>query len=603
MLMMLTPIFPFKFSHFPLTQTRIFSAPNSLLSFCQTPNYDLKYWNSLISEASKNGNSKESFYIYKRMRMDKVEPDSITMINLLRSLVDLGSLREAKAIHCATVVLGLCENVFVSTALLSAYSKLAGLTDARKVFDEMPERDCVVWNIMISGYSQNGHPEKSIGLVRDMAKSRVRADMFTVLPVVSSIRQTKSVGLGKEMHAHVIRNGSDFQVSVPNSLIDMYCECGVLSYAQKMFNLLGDKTVVSWSSMIKGYVNHDKSLDALSLFVKMKIDGARVDFITVINVLPACVNIGALEQVKNLHGYSVKLGLNALASLNTALLISYAKCGCIEIARKLFDEEKITKDIISWNSMISAYAKHGASSQCFKLYSEMKQSNLRPDEITFLGLLTACVNSGLVEEGRTLFKEMQKTYACQPSQEHYACMVDLLGRAGHVDESRELVKTMPFKPDAQVWGPLLSACKMNNSETNVAEAAAEKLISIEPGNAGNYVLLSNIYAAAGKWDRVAKMRSLIRDKGLKKTAGCSWLEINGRVHEFRVADRSHQNTTDMLIVLRNLELESKLSRDETESTLINAHLFHYYEALCLIIIMTTIFSLISKQDCQLASKS
>ncbi|XP_012072150.1 pentatricopeptide repeat-containing protein At1g11290, chloroplastic-like [Jatropha curcas] len=539
----------------------------------KSDNDNLNYGNSSVLEVSKTVNTKESFWSYERTRTEKIERDTDTVINLLRSTVDSSSLIGGKAIHCVILVCGLCRNVSVGTALLFMYSKLSSLADARLLFDEMPEKDCVVWNIIISAHSQNGYPQKSLEFLRYMGGSGVRADMFTALPAVSAIRKLKSLELGKEMHAHVIRNGSDFQVSVPNSLIDMYCECDCLQYAQKIFDLLENKTGASWSSMIKGYVNHDKSLDALSLFSKMKQEGPFVDFITVIIILPACVNVGALEQVKYLHGYSIKIGPN-MVFVNTALLVSYAKCGCIEMARTLFDEEKISKDVIAWNSMINAYAKHGASSQCFELYNQMKQLNLEPNEITFLGLLTACVNAGLVKEGREIFKEMVKTYACLPRQEHYACMVDLLGRAGHVSEAREIVKTMPFKPDALVWGPLLSACKIH-SDTKLAEVAAKELISIEPRNAGNYILLSNIYAAAGKWNGVAKMRSFLRDRGLKKTPGCSWLEVNGRVHEFHAADRSHPKADDIHTVLKNLELEIKETRNKFELTLLNSDFVHF----------------------------
>ncbi|KAF3449968.1 hypothetical protein FNV43_RR06047 [Rhamnella rubrinervis] len=489
----------------------------------------LDHWNSLISEASQNENAQESFALFERMRMEKLEPNSATVINLLRSSVDLNSLKAGKLVHCLVIVSNLCQDLCVNTALLSMYAKLGAVKHAKLLFEKMPEKDCVVWNIMISANSRNGYPQESLRLLRLMGRFGVRADLFTAIPAISSIAQLKSIELGKQMHAHVMRNGSDYQVSVHNSLIDMYCECNQLCSARKIFDLVPNKTQVSWSAMIKGYVTHDQSLDALSLFTHMKYDGTRVDFITVINVLPACVNIGALENVKYLHGYSSKLGLNSLSSLNTAFLISYAKCGCIEMARKLFDEEKINyKDVITWNSMISAYSKHGNCNQCLELYSQMKQANMKPDEVTFLGLLTAC--------------------------EHYACMVNLLGRAGHIDEARELVKTMPFEPDARVWGPLLSACKMH-SETGLAEFAAEKLITIEPKNAGNYILLSNIYAAAGKWDGVAKMRCVLRDRGLKKTPGCSWLEINGHVHEFRVADQSHPRSYYIYSILEILEVE------------------------------------------------
>lgn len=392
----------------------------------------LGYWKGLIFEVSQSGSV-------------------VSMIDLLRESVNLGSLRTGKAVHCLVLVSDLSKDLSVNTALLSMYSKLGSLRNARLLFEKIPEKDLVVWNIMISAYSKHGKPKESLEKLRSMANFGVRTDLFTAIPAISSIRQLKSIEWGKQMHAHVMRNGSDYQVSVHNALTDMYCECDSLMYAQKVFENVTMKTVVSWSSMIKGYVNHDQNLDALSLFYKMKTDGVKADFIIVINILPACVNIGALEQVKCLHGYSVKLGLNLLASVNSALLISYAKCGCIDMARKLFDEEKIDgKDIITWNSMISAHAKHGDWSQCFELYNQMKQLDMKLDRVTFQGLLTACVNSGLVKEGREFFKEMREIYGCRPSQENYACMVDLLGRAGHINEARELVKEMPLEPDTRV---------------------------------------------------------------------------------------------------------------------------------------------------------
>lgn len=535
--------------------------------FDKMPMKDFECWNSLNSEASQNGNGDEIFQLFGRMRTEQLVSDSLTFINLLRSIVGLNSIQLAKIVHCVAITSNLCGDLLVNTAVLSLYSKLGCLVNARKLFDKMPEKDRVVWNIMIAAYDREGNPAECLELFKSMARSGIRADLFTALPVISSISQLKCVDWGKQTHAHTLRNGSDNQVSVHNSLIDMYCELNILDSACKIFSWMTNKTVISWSAMIKGCVKHGQSLNALSLFSRMKSDGIQADFITVINILPAFVHIGALENVKYLHGYSMKLGLTSLPSLNTALLITYAKCGCIEMAQRLFEEERVDdKDLIMWNSMISAHANHGDWSQCFKIYNQMKCSNSRPDQVTFLGLLTACVNSGLVEKGKECFKEMIENYGCQPSQEHYACMVNLLGRAGLINEAGALVRNMPIKPDARVWGPLLSACKLHPG-SKLAEFAAEKLIDMEPKNAGNYILLSNIYAAAGKWDGVAKMRSFLRDKGLKKTPGCSWLEINGHVTEFRVADRTHPRAEDIYTILGNLELEIKEAREKSSEKL------------------------------------
>ncbi|MED6217573.1 hypothetical protein PIB30_018966 [Stylosanthes scabra] len=525
---------------------------------------ELNYWNKLISEASESGKLDESFKLFSRMRKENIQPNSLTVINLLRLAVNVKLLKIGQALH-SLVVRNSCEELSVNTALLLMYVKLGCLEDAAMVFDKMPEKDLVVWNIMISAYAGNGYPKESLELLYRMVRLNVRPDLFTAIPAISLITQLKNYKCGKQMHAHVIRNGSDYQISVQNSLIDMYSACDDLNSSRKIFDKIMDKTVVSWSAMIKGYAMHGHCLEALSLLLKMKSSGTQVDFIVVINILPAFAKMGALHYVRYLHGYSLKASIDSLKSVKTSFLSSYAKCGCIEMARKLFDEEKSShKDLIAWNSMINAYSKHGDWFRCFQLYNQMKLSNIIPDKVTFLGLLTACVNSGLVDKGKEIFTEMVEIYGYQPSQEHHACMVDLLGRAGKIDEASEIIEAIPFKPDARVYGPLLSACKLH-SETRFAEVAAQKLINIEPKNAGNYVLLSNIYAAAGKWEKVAEMRSFLRDRGLKKTPGCSWLELHGQVHEFRVADQSHSRSEDIYSVLRILELEAgNLEDDDLE---------------------------------------
>ncbi|KAG9439363.1 hypothetical protein H6P81_019528 [Aristolochia fimbriata] len=519
----------------------------------------LGVWNLLISGYCHNGHPLQGFFMLWRMRLEGLEPNSVSVVSLLRSSIELKWLDAGRFLHVLIIVYDLQRDLSVSTALLTMYSKLSCLDMARLVFEKIQEKDPVVWNLMISAYSQGGYPRKALQLVFEMGKLGVRSDLFTVIPSVSAATALKSVELGKQIHAHAARNGLDYQVSVHNSFIDMYSKCGNLDMAEKIFESLLNKTVVSWSSMIKAYAIHDRCTDALSLYERMKMERQKLDQITVINILPACVHVGALGQVKSLHVYSVKHGLILITSVLTALLVSYAKCGCIEMAQKLFDEG-VDRDIVSWNSMISAYAKHGDWLRCFGLFSQMKESKVRPDEITFVGLLTACVNSGLVKEGWECFNEMANVHGYKPNQEHYACMVNLLGRTGQLEDAMNLIETMPLKPDVQIWGPLLSACKMH-SDTRLAEFAAKRLIEMEPMNAGNYVILSNIYAATGKWDGVAKMRAHIRDRGLKKVPGCSWLEISGLMHEFRVADRSHPRSPEIYALLKNLEEESKLMDD------------------------------------------
>ncbi|KAJ0975693.1 hypothetical protein J5N97_017658 [Dioscorea zingiberensis] len=497
------------------------------------PRKNLASWNAIISVVCESGYSIESCRLFKRLRFEGLEPDFVTIVNLLRLCVDLNSLLMGKSVHWLAILCNLTGELWVSTALLMMYCKLGDLETARRLFDWIQDKDCAVWNILISGYSKNGYPGLALELLGEMGKSGLRTDLFTAIASIAAVAELKSLRWAKEIHGHVIRNGVDYQVSVHNSLIEMYWKCKSPEIARRIFDSLGNKSSVSWSSMIKCYVNNGFDSESVLLFNEMKKNGVRPDAITLINVLPAFVNSSALEQVENSHGYSIKQGLNSSVSFMTSLLVSYAKCGCIEMAQKLFDEEEIDRrDVVLWNSMIGAYSKHGSWDQCFKLYNQMRDLALRPDPVTFLGLLTACVNSGKVKEGQKCFSEMVDIYGYQPDQEHYASMVDLLGRSGQLEEARKLIEKMPLKPDVRVWGPLLSACKLH-SETELAEFAAEKIIAMEPHNAGNYVLLSNIYAAAGKWDGVARMRSFLRGGSLKKTPGISWLDINGQVYQFK----------------------------------------------------------------------
>ncbi|KAH7654318.1 TPR-like protein [Dioscorea alata] len=527
------------------------------------PSRNLASWNAIVLAVGESGDFMESFRLFKRMRYEGFEPDFVSLLGVLRLCVDLNSLEMGRLVHLLAILSNLSGDLSVNTALLMMYCKLGDLEMARQLFDWMEEKDCAVWNILISGYSKNGFPGLALELLVDMGKSGVRMDLFTAFASIATVTELKSLRWAKEIHGHVIRNGSDYQVSVHNSLIEMYCKCRSPEIASRIFDSLGNRSAVSWSSMIKGYINNGYSSKALLLFNEMKKNGVIPDAITLINVLPAFVNSAAFEQVKNIHGCSMKQGLNTSVSFMTALLVSYAKCGCIEMAQKIFDEEEIDRrDVVLWNSMIGAYSKHGCWDQCFKLYCQMRNLALKPDLVTFLGLLTACVNSGRVKEGRECFSDMVDVYGYQPDQEHYASMVDLLGRSGRLDEARKLIEKMPMKPDVRVWGPLLSACKLH-SETELAEFAAEKIISMEPHNAANYVLLSNIYAAAGKWDDVARMRRFLRGGGLKKTPGISWLDINGQVHEFRVFDHSHPEAEDIYTMLRILGQEIKPENNQS----------------------------------------
>ncbi|PKA64864.1 Pentatricopeptide repeat-containing protein [Apostasia shenzhenica] len=527
----------------------------------EMPVKSLAAWTEVMSGFSDSDFSEESLRLFRRLRLEGFKPDSATIIYLLRSCVNLNYLRTGKFLHLLIILYNMAENLSVMTALLTMYCKLGSSQMARLLFDNMEFKDSAVWNVMISGYSQNKQPDLAMELLRKMVESGLRTDLFTAISSLAAASLLKSLAHGEEIHCHVIRNGTNSQISVDNSLIEMYCQCGRPEKAKRIFDSLSNKSVASLSSMIKGYARNEFPHEALLLFKEMGFCGVRSDPIIIMMVLPACVRLGAMELVKSIQAYSIKQGLISLITINTALLVSYAKCGCIEMAEKLFVEgDRKLRDLVSWNSIIGAYSKHGNWRKCFELYKNLKESEVMPDEVTFLAVLTACVNSGLVKEGCECFGEMVDKFSLQPDQEHYACMVDLLGRFGRLEEAINIVENMPFPADERVWGSLLSACKLH-SDTRLAEFAARNLIDLEPENAANYVLLSNIYAAEGNWEVVAKMRNMLRRTGLKKIPGFSWLEINGHVHRFCVLDQNHPDSAKIYDMLKALELEIKADEE------------------------------------------
>jgi pentatricopeptide repeat protein len=307
--------------------------------------------------------------------------------------------------------------------------------------------------------------------------------------------------------------------------------------------------------MIAGYTQNGLANEALSIFHEMQLSGTKPNAVTMVSVVLACARLAALQQGKCFHAYIIKCVFDLNVVLETTLIDMYAKCGKVEIARQMFDNIS-RKNVVSWTAMIGGYAMHGLAEDAHALFIQMVQVGMKPDHITFTHILYACTHAGLVEEGWKYFNCMKQDYSITPRVDHYACMVDLLGRAGHLDEAQELIKHMPLEPNAGVWGALLGVCRTHGN-IELAKHVAERLFELEPEDAGNYVLLSNIYAAAGRWDDAAKVRTMMKSKGLKKTPGCSLIEVNKKVHSFLVGDQLHPQSEQIYAVLENLKMQMK----------------------------------------------
>eukprot|EP01018_Ginkgo_biloba_P030840 Gb_14956 [translate_table: standard] len=507
-------------------------------------------WNTMIRGYAWNGPFEEAFTLYYQMQRVCTQADKFTFPFVLKACASLSALQVGKEIHCHIIRNGFESDVYVGNALIDMYAKCGSLEIARQLFDKMSTRDAVSWNAMIAGYAQNGHGNEALTLFQQMQLTNVKPNRATIVSVLPACAQVAALQQGKNIHDYIIQNGFESHDSVVTALIYMYAKCGSIEIACQLFYELSKRDVVSWNAMIAAYTQNGYANEALEFFSRMQLEDVKPNQVTIMSVLPACASLAALQQGKEIHGYIIRNGFETQVSVVNAVIVMYAKCGNIYIARLVFDTMP-KRDLVSWNSMIAGYGMHGHGDDAIAVFLRMQQTNIKPDPITFTGLLSACSHAGLVDEGLQYFHCMSQDYCIIPRVEHYSCMVDLLGRAGRLDEARDFIKNMSLQPNAGVWGALLSACRIHKN-IELGEHAAECLLELEPYNAGNYVLLSNIYAAAGRWNDVSTVRKRLRDKGLKKSPGRSWIKIKNKVHAFVVADRSHPQSEKIYAMLETL---------------------------------------------------
>ncbi|KAG0501944.1 hypothetical protein HPP92_002016 [Vanilla planifolia] len=415
-------------------------------------------------------------------------------------------------------------------------------------------------------------------------------DHFTFPFVLKACADIPSLPTGCAVHSLCLRQGFELDVYVGSSLVNMYVKCGELRSAHRMFALMPvrnlsswnalivgymivgaikvaehlfddmpERNVFSWTAMISGYTQNGAADRALELFEEMKKEGSEVkpNWVTIVSVLPACAHSAALEQGNRIHDYAKAMGLESNPTVQISLMGMYSKCGSLLKARYLFDHMlERDKSLVAWNTMITSYALYGLGAEAVVMFEDMVRSGLQPDAVSFTGLLSGCSHSGLVDQGMKYFETMEDVYSVKPSHEHYACVVDLLGRAGQLEKAMEIVNQMKIDSGPSIWGALLSASRSHRN-LEVAEIAAKQLFLLEPYNSGNYVLLSNMYAEVGKWDDVKKLRAVLREKGLKKAPGCSWSEINGKAQAFLTGDKCHPQVPEIYRLLEDLPEKMK----------------------------------------------
>ncbi|CAI9106808.1 OLC1v1006034C1 [Oldenlandia corymbosa var. corymbosa] len=490
-------------------------------------------------------------------------PDTFLANHLIDMYGKCGDHNEARKVFDKMT----SRNLYSWNNMLKGYVKKLMVKPARTLFDKMPERDVVSWNTMVIAYAKSGQLDEALRFYKELRQSGIGFNEFSLAGIVMTCVKLKELMLTKQVHCQMLVAGFSLNVVLSSSIVDAYARCGVLSDARRLFDQMGTRDVlawttlvsgyakwgdmesaralfdkmpernpVSWTSVVSGYARNNMGYEALELFTEMMRRHIKTDQFTFSSSLCACASIASLKHGKQIHAHLIRIGFKPNPIVVSSLVDMYSKCGCLELAKRVFDVVDDKQDVILWNTIISAFAQHGSGDKSIGLFTEMVEAGIRPDRVTFLVLLSACSHSGLVNEGLSFLKSMNHDYNVAPDREHYACLIDMLGRAGRFDEAVGQLRNMPCKPDDRVWNALIGAC-MIQGNSDLGRIAAKHILELDPQSPTLYVLLSSINATLGKWESVSKLRQLMNERQIRKEQALSWLEIDHNLHQITVSDQ------------------------------------------------------------------
>ncbi|KAK7312051.1 hypothetical protein VNO77_35589 [Canavalia gladiata] len=517
-------------------------------------------WNAIIVGYVQEEEETDAFSMFRRMNLHGIVPDEVSLTSILSACGNVKVLEAGMQFHCLSVKLGLETNLFAGSSLIDMYSKCGIIEDARKIYSSMPERSVVSMNALIAGYALRNTKE-AINLLHEMQILGLKPSEITFASLIDVCKGHPKVILGLQIHCTIVKRGllcgSEF---LGTSLLGMYMDSQRVADANILFSEFSNlKSTVLWTTLISGHIQNECSDVALNLYQEMLNNNILPDQATFVTVLRACALLSSLQDGKEIHSLIFRTGFDLDEFTSSALVDMYAKCGDVKSAVQVFEELAVKKDVISWNSMIVGFAKNGYAESALKVFYEMTQSCITPDHVTFLGVLTACSHAGWVYEGRQIFDIMINYYGIEPKADHYACMVDLLGRWGFLEEAEEFIDKLEVEPDAMVWANLLGACRIHGDEKK-GQKAAKKLIKLEPQNSSPYVLLSNMYAASGHWDEARSLRRTMIQKDVQKMPGCSWIVVGQKTNLFVAGDILHPSYDEISQALKHLTALMKDNR-------------------------------------------
>ncbi|PON73125.1 Tetratricopeptide-like helical domain containing protein [Parasponia andersonii] len=517
---------------------------------------DLISWNSMISSCTQSGLEEESVNLFRDLLDTGLVPDQFTLASVLRAC---SSLREglslARQVHVHAVKIGRVADRFVSTALIDVYSRSEKMEEAEVIFHKKVGFDLASWNAMMFGYITSNKSRKALELLSLMHKIGGTADEITLATATKAAGSLVALEQGKQIHGYVAKVGLDMDLCVSSGILDMYIKCRDMECANRVFSDIPSPDDVAWTTMISGCVENGDEDRALSVYHRMRLSGVQPDEYTFATLIKASSYLTALEQGRQIHANVIKLDCSSDPFVGTSLVDMYAKCGSIEDAHCLFKRMDV-KTIALWNALLVGLAQHGNAEEALDLFRYMVSNHVQPDRVTFVGVLSACSYSGLISEAYGYFSLMHKDYGIEPEIEHYACLVDALGRSGRVREAENLILSMPFKASASMYRALLGACRVQG-ETETGKRVASRLLALEPSDSAAYVLLSNMHAAANRWDDASDARKLMKRKNVKKDPGFSWIDVKNKVEDLIKRIREERNVPDTDFVLLDVEEEEK----------------------------------------------
>ncbi|GLU13608.1 hypothetical protein SLE2022_302350 [Rubroshorea leprosula] len=532
-------------------QNRIREA-TQILNRVKKPSASL--FTTLIQVCRESGALEEGRNVHKHIKASGFLPGVVIYNRLLDMYVKCGSLVDAQKMFDLMGERDLCS----WNTMISGYAKRGLLKEARKLFDEMPERDNFSWSAMISGFVRHDRPEEALELYGMMQKSEnSKSNKFTLSSVLAASAAILCLRVGKEIHGHIMRIGMDSDEVVWNALSDMYGKCGSIEEARCIFDEMTTRDIVTWTTMIDRYFEDGRVQEGFYLFSKLMRSGMRPNEFTFAGVLNACADHIAEELGKQIHAYMMRVGFDSFSFPASALVHMYSKCGNIENAKRVFNYMP-RPHLVSWTSLITGYAQNGQPEKALRYFELLLKSGTQPNHITFVGVLSACTHAGLVDVGLRYFHSIKEKHGLTYTADHYACIIDLLSRSGQFEEAENIIRKMPMKPDKFLWASLLGGCRIHGN-LELAEKAAGALFEIEPENPATYVTMANIYATAGRWDEVAKIRKKMVGRRVVKKPGLSWIEIKRKQHVFLVGDTSHPKSKEIYEFLGEL---SKRMREE-----------------------------------------